>query len=323
MDSLFCNTTIEQIIPNTQKMIVISSTKHVPDAFKTLVQNNIYSAPVMNLETKEYYGFIDLLDIVTFIVKIIEEQLKEEGKAINSKGIPQQDFYSLLEVSEAFDWTTVNQIIDLSKRNPMCPIRKKESVFEALKVFKNTGAHKLPVLQSPWSVENVLTQSTIISWLDKNINQLEAMKDMDIRELGLGYKPVIAVNINSPVVNAFKLMAEKRISSVAVVDEKGQLLDNLSAKDIKIIEPDILFTKLFYSVAEFLSRAHEKVVDRSTIPAIYCYENCKYAEVIHKLANMKIHRIYVTDENKFPIGVISCGDAINALLQIREMRISK
>jgi len=303
-------------------MITISCDDRVPEAFHILVKNNIYSAPVVNNQTQTYYGFVDLLDIVILIVKIVETQWETQGKTTPNRQSASPDLFHLLEQVEAFDWTTVDQITDLAKRNPFCPIRSKESIEEALKVFANTGAHKIPVLQNPWTVENVLTHSAIIAWLDSNILQLGAIKDQTVRSLGISYKPVVSVSIDSPTIMAFRLMAQKRISSVAVVDENGLLLANLSAKDIKVLEPDALFTKLYSDVSEYLTVVHERDI-KSMLPAIYCHENSTLQEVIHKLAKMKIHRLYVIDDHKMPIGVISLGDVLGALLQEKEIRNSK
>ena len=59
-------------------------------------ENNIYSAPVWNETTKEYIGWLDLMDIITFIVKIIKETT--EGK----DDLKDIDFYSLLKQDAKF-----------------------------------------------------------------------------------------------------------------------------------------------------------------------------------------------------------------------------
>lgn len=46
---------------------------------------------------------------------------------------------------------------------------------------------------------------------------------------------MISIPAASKAIEAFKLMADKRITAVAVVDETGALFTALSAKDIKVI----------------------------------------------------------------------------------------
>jgi len=65
-------------------------------------------------------------------------------------------------------------------------------------------------------------------------------------------------------------------------------------------------------------------VERVThVPAMYVHDNATFGEVVHKLAKLKIHRLYIVDNQKHPIGVISLGDALKALLKDIETRVSK
>jgi len=108
-------------------------------------------------------------------------------------------------------------------------------------------------------------------------------------------------------------MAHHKITSVAVVDENGALLSNLSAKDIKVIEPDAIFTKLYKTCTEFV--AATRINQYNThLPMIYCKQESTVEEVIQRLSFMKIHRIYVIDEHRRPINVISLGDILNVLI---------
>lgn len=55
-----------------------------------------------------------------------------------------------------------------------------------------------------------------------------------IAEINLGTKPVISVNENTPAIETFRLMDNKKISSVAVVDANGTFVGNTSASDLKV-----------------------------------------------------------------------------------------
>jgi len=250
-------------------------------------------------------------------VEIIEKQDKKKEQI----QIPaEQDLYALLEQVEKFDLSYAGKIADLSKKNPMCPVRSKAPLMEALKIFANTGAHRVPILQNPWEVSNVLTQSAVIQWLSTHMDQLD-IKGKTVRELGLGYKAVVSVDIDDKTIQAFRLMVHNKLTSVAVTGD-GELVGNISAKDIKTIQPDALFTKLYKDVSEFISESH--ALDRNThVGAMYVHDNATFGDVIHKLAKLKIHRLYLVDNEKHPIGVISLGDALKVLLLDIETRISK
>jgi hypothetical protein len=58
-------------------------------------------------------------------------------------------------------------LIDISKRNPLCTISHDAPLKEAIKIFENLHTRKLLVLQNPWTIKNVLSQSDIVLWLGK------------------------------------------------------------------------------------------------------------------------------------------------------------
>ena len=81
---------------------------------------------------------------------------------------------------------------------------------------------------------NFLTQSAVVDFLAKNVSKLGNVVDKTVGEMLLGCKPVVKVNINHNAIDAFKLMAEHKVSAVAVVDDENHLISNLSARDIRV-----------------------------------------------------------------------------------------
>lgn len=56
-----------------------------------------------------------------------------------------------------------------------------------------------------------------------------------MRQLGIGEAAVIAVNADSPVLDALSLMSKHAVSSVAVLGHMGVVLGNISMTDVKVI----------------------------------------------------------------------------------------
>ena len=61
--------------------------------------------------------------------------------------------------------------LDISKRNPICTISHEAPLKEALKIFENLHTRKLLVLQNPWTIKNVLSQSDVVVWLGNLLNK--------------------------------------------------------------------------------------------------------------------------------------------------------
>jgi CBS domain-containing protein len=52
---------------------------------------------------------------------------------------------------------------------------------------------------------------------------------------------VVSILENQPVIEAFKLMALNRVTSVAVLTKDGKLVGNVSAHDIRVCETHVFF----------------------------------------------------------------------------------
>lgn len=50
---------------------------------------------------------------------------------------------------------------------------------------------------------------------------------------------VVAIPSTSKAIEGFKMMLDREVSGLAVVDETGRLVDNLSLRDLKGIRPDV------------------------------------------------------------------------------------
>jgi len=304
-------TTVDNVVPE-QKLVVIDSRDPLPIAFRTLLLNNIYSAPVYDSVSGTYKGFLDLLDIVMFIVAICDSQPEYKRASAH--------LYQLLEQLERFDMEHATRVTGLSSQHPIIPIRKGDNLSKVVEIFVVTGAHRIPVMENN-KIIKVITQSDLIQWLFKHKNHLpKDLVNQTVKEMGVGFKEVVSVRFDQKALDAFRLMALNKIHAIAVVDEHGCMLSNLSAKDLKVMEEDVLFTKLYKTALELVS----EIKSRQSIDAIYpsfCVSpKATLGEIISKLACLKIHRIYIEDEHRQPLGVISLGDILNVIVPAEESK---
>jgi len=252
-----------------------------------------------------------LVDIVSCIVEIFKETelLGEDW-----------DIMTLEDKQKRFSTQHADKVVDLSKRNPMFILPVNAPLVDALKIIRETGAHRILIHKEKdkKKIVNVLTQSAIVSWLDKHSDSLGPVLKLTIRELNLGVKGVICIKDDSPALEGFKLMASNRISAVGIVDKNGTLISAISAKDIRVLDSKILFSQLYKSALEFVIKARnieKSEMDKKMIPQISATPDTTLGEVLKKLASFKIHRIFVVDSNKKALGVISLGDLLTAILQ--------
>ncbi|GAM23117.1 hypothetical protein SAMD00019534_062920, partial [Acytostelium subglobosum LB1] len=262
---------------------------------------------------KRWISFIDLFDIV----KYVNHHFGAE------KMSPEQDFWKLVQESEQFQQLKVNDIMAFpSKENKFHPITSEFSLFSVLEIMaRDCHAHHIPILDNMRSrhLVSMLTQSQLIRFIYENISLLGTKKDLMIKNMkGLpDTSHVVTIQSTAMAIDAFKLMEEKNITGLAVVNESGNLIDTLSTKDLQGMATDgSLFWKLYRPVKQFLDYIKN---DPKTVRPHHCVHVLRdetFETALTKIHTNQVHRIFVVDSNdsRRPIGVISMGDLLLQLL---------
>lgn len=193
------------------------------------------------------------------------------------------------------------------------PVKGGYSLFYAIEsLAKERDLHRLVVINDDGVILNLVTQSRVVEFLAKNMNNIGDKLDMPVGEFY--NQGVFSVKEDDMAIDAFKLMNANRISGVAIVDEEGKLKGNISNRDLKVISTDgSLFWRLFSKVKYF--RMHARKESDQALPrgTVTVTPQDTLRTVITKLIEDKIHRVYVIDQDRRPLGVISLRDV---LLQI-------
>jgi len=100
-----------------------------------------------------------------------------------------------------------------------------------------------------------------------------------------------------PLIEVFNSIIETKFSGVAIVDEEGKLVNNISSSDLKGITKETFWQ---------LETPIEKILkENMKLPPLVCKPETTLQEVIKKLADCRVHRIYVIDKENRPSNVIT------------------
>jgi len=290
--------------PQRQALVTVKKNDLISHAFKKLIDHGILSAPVYDMRTHAFIGFIDMVDMVAHVLNALSEgELTQE-----------EDLTKLLESKERFANDTCETLTDLSQRNPWYPVESSVPVLTVVNLVARVKVHRIPAISKDNELSTVITQSHIVRLFSQHIAHFGEITEMTVGALRLGYCDVITINQNEKTVEAFKKMHNAGVSAVAVVDDNGILVGNVSNTDLKVIGYDAaLLSHLFIPITEFLSKLpHNEVISGP----IAVTPQSTFEEVVLKLQLTRVHRVYVVEAGK-PIGVISGLEiiqAINALL---------
>eukprot|EP00029_Vermamoeba_vermiformis_P005119 TRINITY_DN1689_c0_g1_i1.p1 TRINITY_DN1689_c0_g1~~TRINITY_DN1689_c0_g1_i1.p1 ORF type:complete len:339 (-),score=98.96 TRINITY_DN1689_c0_g1_i1:97-1113(-) len=281
---------VSAIFPANYKLISADAHETVGSVFNKLADNKILSVPIYDPKSKKFYAFVDLIDIVTNTLELQQEYPLREKAGIED---------------EEFGNEPCLDLVNKSQRNFYHTIEDSATLQKAVNELCATKAHRLAVLNKYGEFVSVLTQSKIIQYLAKLVDDLHLGKKK-VKDLGLGKTPVISVNLNkSRALDAFKTIQMSNISGVAIVDDDGAIVDNLSVSDLKLLDYNKkMFDALLEPLEKFLKRKSTEITAK---PVVVTQDNT-LRDVLNILTQTQVHRLYVVDDQKKPLGIITLSD---------------
>ena len=119
---------------------------------------------------------------------------------------------------------------------------------------------------------------------------------------------LVSVKKDTPIFEAVKLLVERNISGLPVVEDDMTLIGILSEKDV---------VDLFIES----EKAENKTVnDYMTDPAVHFEENSALVNVCDFLLKNIFRRVPVTSDGKL-IGIVSVKDVLKTVLQLRQEKV--
>eukprot|EP01089_Gocevia_fonbrunei_P017801 TRINITY_DN5887_c0_g1_i2.p1 TRINITY_DN5887_c0_g1~~TRINITY_DN5887_c0_g1_i2.p1 ORF type:complete len:359 (+),score=87.15 TRINITY_DN5887_c0_g1_i2:101-1078(+) len=309
----------KDLIANDFKLITCKASDHLPEVLKILVDNNVMSVPVLDDSRviEAYLGFIDIIDIVTYIA--VMTKAKELVDAI-AKDPVDFDEYIKNEKSVLAGIKIGDMMADpdQQKRCPYITVKENDKLSNILDIFsKETNLRRVAIVNEDDKLVGLISQSRVIQFLFENIKDLEALgietelvKNQESISSDIS---VLTISPNQTALDAFMKLVQGNVLGMALVDDTtGKLVGCMSVNDIKGSKYADLFHNLRKSVKDFLTDRKNRYSQLSTTPiAVTPEANLK--AVLAQLALNHIHRVFVINSEDKPIQVISLCDVISCL----------
>ena len=140
------------------------------------------------------------------------------------------------------------------------------------------------------------------------IKELKGDTSIPLCNLSIGREPVLAVTSTTPAIETFRLMDNKHISGVAVVDASGCVIANTSSRDLKNFVKSPRRSTLLLPIAQFLEQVRRDGLVEA--PVVCCSPEDTLAHAMVAIATTNVHRIYVVNAEKRPLRVITLTDVM-------------
>jgi CBS domain-containing protein len=270
-------------------------------SLKKLLKAKVLSIPLYDEKAKAYTAFFDIIDVLHFVTS-------ERGG---------DGSMEMLEGSEEFKKYTSAEVANLSGDNHFVPIPSSQPLVEAMEVMTHdySRLHRLPVVDKDGKLIGILSQSRLVRFLGQHVSKFD-FGSLSIKQTHLGVQKVISVTVKDRVSKALEEIKEKKVSAVAVVDETGVLVGNFSATDLKLLGYDNEVAKIAgpdQTLGHFVNKVKKGLGDKPYPIAVE--SKATTSSVISTFTKTGVHRIYIVDGNKKPIGIISLVDVIELFVR--------
>lgn len=304
----------EQLRPKGLDVKTINRLDSLPTLAQRLMDYNVLSLPVINREAK-FFGFVDQRDLVMFISNMFSDL--EATQLV--------DIQRVFESEDNFRNSVVADVMiyPVRKRNPYNPVTQGLSLYSAWEIIVNEGLHRLPIVDSDGNIVDIITQSMLIDFLWQNIEKIGDLSQKEVKDIPTSHQNVFSINQNSRAIIGFRHMVAMGVYGLAVVDNNGKLVDNLSLRDLKRVHANsTMFWRLWNSIKDFKqtmrAEAPPTTATRQTEDKPLCVtaSDTLYT-VVEKMALSHVHRLYeVKDTNSMiPTRVISQSDILAYIIQ--------
>jgi len=287
-----------------RRTVIIGNDRLLERTLTRISKHNIHTIPVVSQTDGGIIGTIDVLDIIHALINSID---RNESMTIQQK------------VRREF----MNRTVDEYVSKNCYVVSTNASLWDAVKGFVEIGQDRLLIVdrevsgnvekfsQSEKDIDGMLTASDILKFLVGNTMYMreEPLFSKTLMELGLGTTKPRTVSHKEIVAEAFRQMEKNEHDGLAVIDDQGRLIGNLSACDLKGVTRlncPILNT----TVEDFIVRDLKREWFYRPIALDI---NDTLFHTIHQFVSLGKKRFYFVDQTGKPVGEISRMDIIGQL----------
>ncbi|KAG9303318.1 hypothetical protein G9A89_013644 [Geosiphon pyriformis] len=310
--------------------------------------HNVISLPIYDEEQGRFVTIINVLDMVRFLM--LKEAYRSLSLPDNSPDEEKVRIVEAVgaEIRKLYYDTRIEDLISsVAVGRPLRVYHPTDPLLDALRAMgygtENVYSILVSVAEEKERAEKDIKYASIISQWDAitfllksgavnkdGIKDLRAKQVMQCAWITFHKKDdpnqllpiapeksalVLSITKDVSALAAFRIMAIHKVSSLAIISHadgsKRQLLDNISASDIRHLKPENLIDG-FLAVTEFLKKLREHPPN-----PISCDQDTPLPEMMEMALKNNVHRVWVIEkETGSPIGVITLGEMLSTLVGV-------
>jgi len=136
---------------------------------------------------------------------------------------------------------------------------------------------------------------------------LRRKRELPLRVEDVMTSPAVTVKMDTPVEEAAKVMDEKRISSILVVDESGKLVGIFTDRDLRFAAAN---GKIGKGIPIHMLMTENPITISPSDPI---------TEALRKMRDADVKHLPVVDKENRPVGIVAVRDVLDAVMMLMQL----
>jgi CBS domain-containing protein len=274
-------------ICHSKDLTSINGQATLQEAWELMNKKNVTCLPVM--KGNQIVGLIDIRMLSFFVVFDLWKRPENSSAKVK------------LDNTEALKNVKVADILPaFPESNQLWKFAASDPIHKLIEAFSK-GVHRAIIDNAGFC--RLVTQTDVTDWVLNN-RAFNHILDREVGTLNFKKPKIVHMHEMDPALRGFEQLSIAETGSVAVLRKDGTLAGNLSASDLKGLQPSTLY-KLESPVSDFLKETHPS----SLTPAVVKSQDT-LRTVLHMMINSRIHRVWFVDQSQKPEGCISMSDVM-------------
>lgn len=236
------------MLPMSGQILVLETGLSLLDVIELSLSHKQESSMVWDPESLAFVGSVDSRDLLKIIIsQYSESDMQLEGDAILAK----------LRAQTLSEWWA------LSSAHEFISVNADDDLFNASQLLKTNKLHRVPIIDEKQNlVVGVMSMEAILSFFIENYVADSSLFDHPLAsfEIGTG-SGIITAPVESTLIETLRLIADKNMSSLPIVNSENRLEGVLYLSDIPQIISSGLYLNLDTPILSVLKQVNENEDD--------------------------------------------------------------
>eukprot|EP00003_Mantamonas_plastica_P028176 TRINITY_DN627_c0_g3_i1.p1 TRINITY_DN627_c0_g3~~TRINITY_DN627_c0_g3_i1.p1 ORF type:complete len:272 (-),score=55.47 TRINITY_DN627_c0_g3_i1:82-897(-) len=196
-----------------------------------------------------------------------------------------------------------------SRPKELISLSPEDSLYDSTKLMIEHGIHRVAIVDpgDPTAVLHIQTHIALLRYMVRQLQDKPAILQYTLEETGIGtFHNIATVFQDTPLITVLRMLKQRQISAVPVVDEHGMLHNIYSRADVTHLAAMNDFYNLDVTIEEALQYRKRRNVHT-------CSKTDTLRTCVYRLASRKVHRLICVDASNCVEGVVSLTDILKFL----------